>query len=255
MSFLRISKGINWASGMFGDPDGATVAQYDYDPYGQRTKLSGTADADFGYAGSYHHAPSGLNLTLYRAYDPALGRWLSRDPIGEHGGVNSYGYVGNEPLGRVDPLGLTYGSNWNFFASWVLGAGQNQRSYGPGSLESEEMRNSIPGRELRRKFYREGCQNFQNGEYGTGEAYLDTIVNPWTRDWSDTSAQVGGFYGATATNNGDGTVTLIIRNTAGANSFFLHAVPNAPDQINIPSLGQLTVPLETSTRHLPGPSP
>jgi hypothetical protein len=39
-------------------------------------------------------------------YDPELGRWLSRDPIGEDGGINLYGYVGNDPVNGVDPLGL-----------------------------------------------------------------------------------------------------------------------------------------------------
>ena len=39
-------------------------------------------------------------------YDPEQGRWLSRDPIGEDGGLNLYGYVGNDPLNWVDPLGL-----------------------------------------------------------------------------------------------------------------------------------------------------
>jgi uncharacterized protein RhaS with RHS repeats len=45
-------------------------------------------------------------LTLFRAYDPALGRWLSPDPLGEAGGLNLYGYVGNDPLNAWDPLGL-----------------------------------------------------------------------------------------------------------------------------------------------------
>ena len=39
-------------------------------------------------------------------YDPELGRWLSRDPIGEDGGLNLYGYVANDPIGLIDPDGL-----------------------------------------------------------------------------------------------------------------------------------------------------
>ena len=38
----------------------------------------------------------------YRYYDPLTGRWPSRDPIGEKGGMNMYGFVGNEPIDRVD---------------------------------------------------------------------------------------------------------------------------------------------------------
>jgi RHS repeat-associated protein len=45
-------------------------------------------------AGMYVHQRSGLNLTLVRAYSPSLGRWLSRDPLGESAGTNLYGYVG-----------------------------------------------------------------------------------------------------------------------------------------------------------------
>jgi hypothetical protein len=39
-------------------------------------------------------------------YNPQTGRWLSRDPIGEQGGLNLYGFVGNDSMDRVDVLGL-----------------------------------------------------------------------------------------------------------------------------------------------------
>jgi len=42
----------------------------------------------------------------YRYYDPVTGRWPSRDPIGERGGMNLYGFVGNDGVGRIDRLGL-----------------------------------------------------------------------------------------------------------------------------------------------------
>jgi RHS repeat-associated protein len=88
------------------DSSGTIQARYDYDPYGKVTKLAGSLDADFQYDGYYEHAASGLNLTLFRAYDPNVGKWLSRDPIAERGGINLYDYVGNNPIDRIDPLGL-----------------------------------------------------------------------------------------------------------------------------------------------------
>lgn len=49
---------------------------------------------------------SGLNKYGYRYYDPMTGRWPSRDPIGENGGVNLYGFVGNNGLNQLDYLGM-----------------------------------------------------------------------------------------------------------------------------------------------------
>jgi RHS repeat-associated protein len=85
---------------------GSVASQYSYDPYGNRTTVSGTVVSDVGYAGYFYHAVSGLEFTLYRAYDPTHARWLNRDPIGETGGVNLYAYVNADPLDFVDPFGL-----------------------------------------------------------------------------------------------------------------------------------------------------
>ena len=89
--------------------DGQVQASYDYDPYGAptRTDETGGVTADYRYAGLVHHAPSGLYLAHYRAYSPTIGRWVSRDPIFEAGGVNLYAYVDNNPLKYIDPYGLS----------------------------------------------------------------------------------------------------------------------------------------------------
>lgn len=50
--------------------------------------------------------PAGSQLLGARYYDPTLGRFLSPDPIGHAGGLNLYGYCGNDPVNKVDPSGL-----------------------------------------------------------------------------------------------------------------------------------------------------
>lgn len=93
------------------DGTGAVRARYDYSFYGVRGAnqiTSNPIEADFGFTGHYFHAPSGLHLALYRAYDADTGRWLSRDPIEEEGGPNLYGYVQGSPINYADPLGLLW---------------------------------------------------------------------------------------------------------------------------------------------------
>jgi RHS repeat-associated protein len=105
------------------DGSGAIRARYDYDPYGERTKLAGDLDASFGFTGHYFHAGSGLHLTLFRAYDAQTGRWLSRDPLGEEAGMNLYAYVGGSPVDRIDPFGLVDWSGAAFAGAGVIGNG------------------------------------------------------------------------------------------------------------------------------------
>lgn len=80
---------------------------YSYDPYGNALQTT-VPLADFGYAGMFYNADSGLYLTQYRAYNPAIGRWLSRDPLGERSDpvANLYSYALENPISRTDPTGL-----------------------------------------------------------------------------------------------------------------------------------------------------
>lgn len=88
------------------DNSGAVQALYSYDPFGVVSTLQESTPSDFGYSGHYYHSRSNLNLPVYRAYSPSLGKWLSRDPLGERISQNLNAYVGNNPINLRDPLGL-----------------------------------------------------------------------------------------------------------------------------------------------------
>ena len=62
----------------------------------------------------------------YRYLDPLTGRWPSRDPIGERGGPNLYGFVGNDGVNWIDVLGMSAGAAvWGGGSSLVWGGGSS----------------------------------------------------------------------------------------------------------------------------------
>lgn len=69
----------------------------------------------------------------YRYYDPVTGRWPSRDPIGERGGENLYGFVGNNGVNSFDFLGLEQGTGYEFY---VVGTNVEPE---PGEDETAEQ--------------------------------------------------------------------------------------------------------------------
>ncbi len=63
-------------------------------------------DIPLRFPGQMFEAYSALNYNYFRDYEPNTGRYVQSDPIGLEGGLNTYGYVGGNPLRFVDPLGL-----------------------------------------------------------------------------------------------------------------------------------------------------
>lgn len=179
------------------------------------------------YTGHYYHARSGLYLAPYRAYSPTIGRWLSRDPIGERGGLNLYGYVLNNPVDLWDPTGenpvagALIGLGLGGPVGAVIGAGigtgivviggaavvdwwRNRPSpppqvdstgfppgYWPGDRGAEEWgrRNDVDPREARGRFHgiKQGCP---------GSKPKDKYgVNPETGDVIDPEGENAGNLG------------------------------------------------------------
>jgi RHS repeat-associated protein len=85
--------------------DGTLAARYTYDPHGETTRSGSDGGNPFQYTGREN---DGIGLYYYRPryYDPRLQRFISEDPIGLAGGLNTYAYVQSNPLTYVDPLGL-----------------------------------------------------------------------------------------------------------------------------------------------------
>jgi len=101
------------------DPQGSVVQRVDaagavtdtdlYDAWGNKVQGNPASDP-VGYCGQhgyYTDAETGLVLCTHRYYDPTLGRWVTRDPIGSNGGLNIYGYCKEDPVGNVDQSGFS----------------------------------------------------------------------------------------------------------------------------------------------------
>ncbi len=88
---------------------GGAVERCSYQPWGKRDcepLPPPPFTHPFGFAGGLHDLDTGLVRFGAREYDPRIGRWLARDPIGLAGGWNPAAYVGNDPIGATDPSGL-----------------------------------------------------------------------------------------------------------------------------------------------------
>ena len=96
---------------------GTETARYEYGPFGELLRMSGAAIAaenPWRFSSKRQDPTTDWVPYEFRVYDPSSGRWLSRDPIGEAGGENLYGFVGNDPVNQVDPDGkdsTTLGGN------------------------------------------------------------------------------------------------------------------------------------------------
>jgi RHS repeat-associated protein len=88
------------------DASQATVWDGVFDPFGEEVAITGLAAIPMRFPGQYADDETGFSYNYFRDYDPSLGRYIQSDPIGLSGGFNVYAYVGGNPTGWVDHLGL-----------------------------------------------------------------------------------------------------------------------------------------------------
>jgi RHS repeat-associated protein len=110
------------------------VASYRYDAFGKLLAKAGSLEQPFMFSTKRYLEGVGLSYYGYRFYQPVMGRWLTRDPLQEAGGINLYGFVQNNPVNLIDPWGLVAPRGWQLKKPWqdILGGGGGIPYYGSG---------------------------------------------------------------------------------------------------------------------------
>ncbi|MFO7607501.1 MAG: RHS repeat-associated core domain-containing protein [Desulfurivibrionaceae bacterium] len=163
---------------------GANIAaHYEYDPYGNTIKAVGSLAEGNPYRFSTKYFDVETELYYYgiRYYSPELGRWLTMDPIGERGGLNLYGFIGNNVSNSVDLFGLV------LYA--FDGTGNNDRNVAKGYYTHvHTLWKDYEGRE---KFYTKGVGSdwysfIHGGLHGLGgQSRLEKAYKKFLQDYKE----------------------------------------------------------------------
>ncbi|MDT4331882.1 RHS repeat domain-containing protein [Methylomonas sp. MED-D] len=150
---------------------GATAPNQDPDGNGQITQLN------LRFPGQYYDAETGLHYNMHRYYQPKTGRYISSDPIGVLGGINTYTYALNNPLRWTDPLGLYSKTGCNDAQCELIDKAvanaqdaANKQGIGPGFSQALETANFICKKPEKNKNY---C-----GANNDPDIYLRNAFNP-----------------------------------------------------------------------------
>jgi len=109
---LDAAGNVRWR--WMGDPFGAMPAE-EQPTAGQEALVQ-----HLRFTGQEYDSFAGKHHNYFRVYDPSIGRYVQSDPIGLDGGINTYAYVGGNPLSYVDPEGLQQARPGRFPFIWPM---------------------------------------------------------------------------------------------------------------------------------------
>lgn len=133
-TYLPMFDGNANVMGMVRASTGSIDAAYEYDAFGRTLRETGSyaASNSFRFSTKYADTESGLIYYGLRYYSPSLGRFVTRDPIEEQGGLNLYGFVRNNAVNRWDYLGMRTlrGKGVTVYEQSIASEGDEFRDYG-----------------------------------------------------------------------------------------------------------------------------
>lgn len=118
-TLLPISDANSNITALVNASSGSTEAVYEYSPSGEllRTEGAYAVANHIRFSSYYQDDETGLVYYGKRYYAPCWGRFVNRDPIEEAGGVNLYGFCGNDGVNHTDYLGQSWLSKLHHWGS------------------------------------------------------------------------------------------------------------------------------------------
>jgi RHS repeat-associated protein len=165
---------------------GDTLYECQYNAYGQiinetyhQDDIDSLPDNPLRFQGQYYDEETGLHYNLNRYYDPFTGRYITQDPLGILGGLNSYQYANGDPINWIDPLGLIKVENNGF--EGVAGKGASgsltgQQTKLPPNASTENIRSLARENESAKILSQNGYHVEQN-PITSGVKNLDYKIN------------------------------------------------------------------------------
>ena len=148
------------------------------------TPASGSVSVNLRFPGQYYDAETNLHYNHFRYYDPELGRYITSDPIGLRGGMNTYVYVGNNSINFIDSIGLhkgdpLYGYGKKFW-NWL------HREEGGDLIKELKDPNikQVP-KDVAEPYYKEWKKKKDAG------GYVDPEIFEWLIPWPLTPSELG----------------------------------------------------------------